>query len=33
MESWGRQSANYPPELRERAMRMVAEVRPDYASE
>jgi len=28
-----RQSANYPPELRERAMRMVAEVRPDYASE
>jgi transposase len=28
-----RQSANYPPELRERAMRMVAEVRPDYPSE
>jgi transposase len=24
---------NYPLELRERAMRMVAEVRPDYASE
>jgi transposase len=29
----GRQSVNYPLELRERAMRMVAEVRPDYASE
>ena len=29
----GRQSANYPPELRERAVRMVAEVRPDYPSD
>jgi len=29
----GRQTANYPAELRERAVRMVAEVRPDYASE
>ena len=27
-----RQSANYPPELRERAVRMVAEVRVDYPS-
>ncbi len=26
-------TANYPPELRGRAMRMVAEVRPDYPSE
>lgn len=25
----GRGSSNYPPELRERAVRMVAEVRPD----
>jgi transposase len=25
--------ANYPPELRERAVRMVAEVRPDYPSD
>jgi transposase len=33
MESWGRQRANYPPELRERAVRMVAEVRADYPSE
>ena len=24
---------SYPPELRERAVRMVAEVRPEYASE
>jgi transposase len=24
---------NYPPELRERAVRMVAEVRPDYPSD
>jgi transposase len=29
----GRRSANYPPELRERAVRMVAEVRPDYPSD
>jgi transposase len=29
----GRRSANYPPELRERAVRMVAEVRPDYTSD
>lgn len=28
-----RRSSNYPPELRERAVRMVAEVRPDYASD
>jgi transposase len=26
-------SHRYPPELRERAIRLVAEVRPDYASE
>jgi transposase len=26
-------SSNYPPELRERAIRMVAEVRPDYPSD
>ena len=26
----GRRSGNYPPELRERAVRMVAEVRPEY---
>ena len=25
--------SNYPPELRERAVRMVAEVRPDYPSD
>jgi transposase len=37
--SWGedgavtRRSSNYPPELRERAVRMVAEVRPDYPSD
>ena len=29
----GRRSANYPPELRERAVRRVAEVRPDYPSD
>ena len=29
----GRQSANYPAELRERAVRMLLEVRPDYPSE
>ena len=29
----GRRSTNYPPELRERAVRMVAEVRPDYPSD
>ena len=29
----GRQSSNYPPELRERAVRMVAQVRPDYPSD
>jgi transposase len=29
----GHRSANYPPELRERAVRMVAEVRPDYPSD
>ena len=28
-----RRSSNYPPELRERAIRMVAEVRPDYLSD
>ena len=28
----GRRSSNYPPELRERAVRMVAEVRPEYPS-
>lgn len=27
------QSSNYPPELRERAVRMVAEMRPDYPSD
>ncbi len=26
-------SSRYPPELRERAVRMVAEVRPDYPSQ
>jgi transposase len=29
----GRRSGNYPPELRERAVPMVAEVRPDYPSD
>ena len=29
----GRRSSNYPPELWERAVRMVAEVRPDYPSD
>ena len=29
----GRRSGNYPPELRERAVRMVAEVRPEYPSD
>jgi transposase len=29
----GRRSANYPPELRERAVRMVAGVRPEYRSD
>jgi transposase len=29
----GRRSANYPPELGERAVRMVAEVWPDYPSD
>jgi transposase len=29
----GRRSSNYPAELRERAVRMVAEVRLDYESE
>ena len=28
-----RRATNYPPELRERAVRMVAEVRPDYPSD
>jgi len=28
-----RQGSNYPPELRERAVRMVAEVQGDYASQ
>jgi transposase len=28
-----RRSSNYPPELRERAVRMVAEVTPDYPSQ
>jgi transposase len=28
-----RRWSNYPPELRERAIRMVAEVRPDYPSD
>lgn len=28
-----RRSSNYPPELRERAVRMVAEVRPNYGSQ
>jgi transposase len=29
----GRRLSNYPPELRERAVRMVAEVRPEYPSD
>jgi transposase len=29
----GRRSSNYPPELRERAVRMVAQVRPGYPSD
>ena len=29
----GRGGSNYPPELRQRAVRMVAEVRPDYPSD
>ena len=29
----GRGGSNYPPELRERAIRLVAEVRPDYPSD
>ena len=29
----GRGGSNYPPELRERAVRMVGEVRPDYPSD
>ena len=29
----GRRATNYPPELRERAVRMVAEVRPGYPSD
>jgi transposase len=29
----GRRSSNYPPELRERAIRMVAQVRPEYPSD
>jgi len=29
----GRRSSSYPPELRERAVRMVAQVRPDYPSD
>ena len=28
----GRGGSNYPPELRQRAVRMVAEVRPEYPS-
>jgi transposase len=28
-----RRSSNYPPELRERAVRMVAQVRPEYPSD
>jgi transposase len=28
-----RRSSNYPAQLRERAVRMVAEVRPDYPSD
>ena len=33
MESWGRRSTNYPPELRERAVRIVPEMRPEYPSD
>ena len=29
----GRRSSNYPPELRERAVRIVAQVRPEYPSD
>jgi transposase len=29
----GRRSSNYPPELRKRAVRMVAQVRPGYPSD
>jgi transposase len=29
----GRRVTNYPPELRERAVRMVAQVRPEYPSD
>lgn len=29
----GRGGSNYPPELRDRAVRMVAEVRPEYPSD
>ena len=29
----GRRATTYPPELRERAVRMVAEVRPEYPSD
>ena len=29
----GRGGSNYPPELRERAVRMVTEVRPEYPSD
>lgn len=29
----GRRSSNYPAELRERAVRMVAQVRPEYPSD
>jgi len=29
----GRRATNYPPELRERAVRMVAQVRPEYPSD
>ena len=29
----GRRATNYPPELRERAVRLVAEVRPEYPSD
>ena len=29
----GRGGSSYPPELRERAVRLVAEVRPDYPSD
>jgi hypothetical protein len=29
----GRRSSNYPPELRDRAVRMVAQLRPEYPSD